>query len=195
MPRAPAKPRAKRDDADEDEKHRLIGNRHAAISRAAWSDASYRKRCIDGMKAAWIKRRERYGIPHAVEKPPTDKLRVKRGKNAEAIVQGAIIAWLRIVGFPDAFHVPNGGLRSKSAAARLKWQGVLAGVPDIIVPLPGSRVLWLEVKADKTCKLSVAQKEFLCRRFVEGDMAAVVTSIDDVRAALAENGIATREAK
>lgn len=129
-------------------------------------------------------------MPRAPAKP-----RARRGKNAEAIVHGAIIAWLRTVGFPDAFHVPNGGLRSKSAAARLKWQGVLAGVPDIIVPLPGSRVIYIEVKADTKCKLSIAQWDFLARRREDGGMWCVVTSIDDVRAALAYNGIATREAK
>ncbi len=39
--------------------------------------------------------------------------------------------WIRLVA-PDliAFHVPNGGFRTKAEAARMKWVGVLAGVPD-----------------------------------------------------------------
>jgi hypothetical protein len=35
-----------------------------------------------------------------------------------------------------AFHVPNGGHRHISVAAQLKAQGVKAGVPDILIPVP-----------------------------------------------------------
>lgn len=35
-----------------------------------------------------------------------------------------------------AFHVPNGGHRHISVAAQLKQQGVKAGVPDILIPVP-----------------------------------------------------------
>jgi hypothetical protein len=52
--------------------------------------------------------------------------------NAEANVQAAIVAWIRTVA-PEliVFHPPNGGLRGKSEAARLKWIGTLAGIPDL----------------------------------------------------------------
>ena len=57
-----------------------------------------------------------------------------RDRNAEARIQAAIVEWIRLVA-PDliAFHVPNGGFRTKAEAARMKWVGVLAGVPDVIV--------------------------------------------------------------
>ena len=142
-------------------------------------------------------------MPRAPAQP-----RAKRGTNDEAIAQGAIIAWLRTVGFPDALHCPNGGQRNPREASRLKWQGVLAGVPDIIVPLPGGRVMWLEVKAPPRWglrngkpawlpagKLAAEQKDFRDRRIADGGIWAVVTSIVETRIALAENGIATREAK
>ena len=42
--------------------------------------------------------------------------------------------------------VPNGGLRSKSEAARLKWTGVLAGVFDLTLALPKGRCAFWETK-------------------------------------------------
>jgi len=35
------------------------------------------------------------------------------------------------------FHVPNGGLRSKASAGKLKAEGVRAGVPDYLLPTDG----------------------------------------------------------
>lgn len=139
------------------------------------------------------------GIALATRAPaPAGKRRTRpkvpgRGLNAEAQVQAAIIAWLRTVGFPLAFHVPNGGLRSKREAARFKWMGVLAGVPDIVIPLGGRLVFFMEVKADHSCPLRKDQKTF--RDFIEktGGLWACVTSIDEARAALARWGVPTRE--
>jgi hypothetical protein len=37
-----------------------------------------------------------------------------------------------------AFHVPNGGHRHITVAAQLKAQGVKAGVPDILIPVPSA---------------------------------------------------------
>lgn len=34
------------------------------------------------------------------------------------------------------FHVPNGGARDKVVAAKLKGEGVRAGVPDYMLPVP-----------------------------------------------------------
>ena len=44
--------------------------------------------------------------------------------------------------------IPNGGRRNKREAARLKAQGVTAGVPDLFlhIPLNGLGGLWLEMK-------------------------------------------------
>lgn len=45
--------------------------------------------------------------------------------------------------------VPNGGLRSKATAARLKAEGVKPGVSDLLLPLrrQGCAGLWTELKA------------------------------------------------
>ena len=48
-----------------------------------------------------------------------------------------------------AFHVPNGGKRSKVEAAILKAMGVKAGVPDVFVIAPGNTVVAIEMKAEK----------------------------------------------
>lgn len=46
------------------------------------------------------------------------------------------------------YHVPNGGSRDKREAARLKAQGVRAGVPDLCLPVPTSMYhgLYIELK-------------------------------------------------
>ena len=56
------------------------------------------------------------------------------------------------------FAVPNGGLRSKHEAMKLKSTGVVAGVSDLIVLLP-NRCLFVEVKTD-VGRQSDKQKEF-----------------------------------
>lgn len=48
---------------------------------------------------------------------------------------------------PVVFHVPNGGSRNALEATNLKVQGVLAGVPDLIVVLPFGEICWIEMKA------------------------------------------------
>lgn len=111
----------------------------------------------------------------------------------EAATQAAIVAYLRSIGLPDVGHVPNGGSRDKREAARLKWQGVLAGAPDLFVCLPDGRVAWLEVKSGNG-RLSPEQAAFGKRRLSEGGLWACVRSIDDVRTVLGIWGVQTREA-
>ncbi len=62
------------------------------------------------------------------------------------------------------FHIPNGGLRSKSTAVRLKAEGVKAGVPDLLLPVRRNEFggLWIEMKkADHSNKPTENQKEWL----------------------------------
>lgn len=48
------------------------------------------------------------------------------------------------------YHVPNGGARDRSTGARMKLEGVKAGVPDLHLPVArkGYHGLWLELKAE-----------------------------------------------
>jgi hypothetical protein len=72
----------------------------------------------------------------------------RRRGNAEDHIQAAVVEWVRTVApHVVAFAVPNGGLRSKSEAAKLKWTGTLAGVPDLVlIAQPGGRAHFIEVK-------------------------------------------------
>ena len=55
-------------------------------------------------------------------------------------------------------HIPNGGLRAKVTAVRLKAEGVKPGVPDLFLPVArkGYHGLYIEMKAIKG-KLSMNQ--------------------------------------
>ena len=61
-----------------------------------------------------------------------------------------------------AHHVPNGGRRSKSEAHTLKLMGVVAGIPDINIPVPvnGWPGLFIEMKKEGG-RLSKEQKEII----------------------------------
>lgn len=68
--------------------------------------------------------------------------------------QAALFDWVEIAKgtMPELallFHIPNGGLRSKTEAARMKRQGVKAGVSDLFLPCSRGRWhgLFIELKA------------------------------------------------
>jgi hypothetical protein len=117
-----------------------------------------------------------------------------RDLNAEARIQAAIVAWVRAVA-PELliFAVPNGGLRSKAEAARMKWTGVLAGVPDLVIVAPGGRAYFIEVKP-AAGRLSPDQLAILDALLALGTPPAICRSIDDTRRAFAAWGLETREA-
>lgn len=48
--------------------------------------------------------------------------------------QVRVVQWCDLMGVP-VFAIPNGGFRPKATAARLRDEGVRAGVPDLFVPL------------------------------------------------------------
>jgi hypothetical protein len=82
-------------------------------------------------------------------------------KHIEDSIQEAAFKVIRLLGKQNQFYrtihaIPNGGKRDVATAARLKRQGVLAGVLDIFVPAAS---LYIEVKAPKG-KLSLAQAQF-----------------------------------
>ena len=75
-------------------------------------------------------------------------------------------------------HVPNGGKRSKSEAARFRAMGVKAGVPDMILPVGIQKLdsvdrgqytiirtkyngLYIELKRQRGGTVSAAQKQWI----------------------------------
>ena len=104
--------------------------------------------------------------------------------NPEDHIHAGILQYVRLY-HPDclAFHPANGGLRNKREAAKLKWLGVLAGIPDIVILRPTGRVALMEVKAAKgvLTENQIAIRDH-CERFEIP--WACVRSIDDARAFL-----------
>ena len=138
--------------------------------------------------------------PAHVGKAPSRKPpRVRLGEAAriaenETTIHIDILRYLRLV-LPDAmvFHCPNGGLRSKSEAAKLERMGVTAGVPDLICWLRGGTMVAFEVKTSKG-RLSPDQKVIHAWMRASGYRVAVVRSIDDTREALKVWRIWTKDA-
>jgi len=59
------------------------------------------------------------------------------------------------------FSVPNGGSRNKIEASRLKNEGLLAGVPDLCVLMPNSKMVFIEMKKQKGGVISNNQKKLI----------------------------------
>lgn len=79
-------------------------------------------------------------------------------KHREDMEQCALTQWARITRHNGGMiadwliAIPNGGKRNASEAARMKKQGVKAGVSDLFLALPSKQFhgLWIEMKAPKT---------------------------------------------
>jgi hypothetical protein len=86
---------------------------------------------------------------------------------SEHSLQTEVIRYLTRYHVGDVFWfaVPNAGRRTFSAAAKLRAEGMLRGVPDLCIVLPAGRTGWLELKS-ATGALSDDQKGFRarCRR-------------------------------
>lgn len=88
-------------------------------------------------------------------------------KSSEGEEQAALFEWAswnvgRLPELRLMFHVPNGGSRNKIEAAKLKAQGVKAGVPDVWLPVARGAFhgLVIEMKVGKN-KTTADQKEWI----------------------------------
>lgn len=66
--------------------------------------------------------------------------------------------------------IPNGGMRSKATAGKLKAEGVRAGVPDLFLPVPmgNDSGLWIEMKRAVGGRLSTEQVWWMHQLMVQG---------------------------
>jgi hypothetical protein len=80
------------------------------------------------------------------------KLEELKIKQSEHDIQKVCVEWFRLK-YPKylIYAIPNGGERNKIVAAKLKAEGVLAGVPDLHIPVAkqGFHGLYIEMKAGR----------------------------------------------
>jgi hypothetical protein len=83
--------------------------------------------------------------------------------------------WAREPRLKLMFAIPNGGLRDKITAARLKAEGVKSGVPDIMLPVQsrGFAGLFIELKKAKGGVVSDAQTSWKDDLTAQGYFVAV----------------------
>ena len=86
----------------------------------------------------------------------------------ESTEQELLFAWVssREAAYPELkmlHHIPNGGMRNKREAARLKKQGVKPGVPDICLPVPRGQYhgLYIELKRVRQGRETEAQTAWI----------------------------------
>jgi hypothetical protein len=76
------------------------------------------------------------------------------------------------------FAIPNGGARDITTAARLKVEGVSAGVPDLYVP---AWHLWIEMKRTKGGVIDKNQKDWHEYLTSIGDIVIVGYGADEAK--------------
>jgi len=101
-------------------------------------------------------------------------------RQEEHLLQVSICKWLDINQYFPYFAIPNGGLRHKLVAIKLKREGAKSGVADMFWMVSNNnwKGLFVEVKIEKG-KQSQSQKEFEAVAIKHGYYYAVVRSIDD----------------
>lgn len=107
-------------------------------------------------------------------------------KQQESILQSNCVKWFRYQ-YPKAliFAVPNGGSRNLIEAKKLKKEGVMAGVSDLIVVFK-NRMLFIEMKTEKG-RQSKTQKEFQNRITALGYEYHICRNFDEFKSTIENN--------
>jgi len=102
-------------------------------------------------------------------------------KHQESKLQRQAVKWFRLQ-YPNhvLFHIPNGGMRSKTEASIMKAEGVVAGVPDLFLAYSnyGYNGLFIEMKTPKG-RITNTQEYFMEHATRAGYLCAVCRSLDD----------------
>ena len=87
--------------------------------------------------------------------------------------QAAYFCWIQQTGAKEvdprlkfAFAIPNGGLRNKVTASRLRAEGVKPGVPDVFIPIP----TWESRREIQHCGLWLEFKKPSLEASMKGDL-------------------------
>lgn len=104
---------------------------------------------------AWANVASRYGFEASWD----DRSYTVQGHAATYGTAGAVAALARL------YAIPNGGLRDKATAGKLKAEGVKRGVPDIFLPLiVGTWAgLYVELKRPETKKAGTRKAEIIAQ--------------------------------
>ena len=119
-------------------------------------------------------------------------------RQLESIEQQKLFTWWRLegakrLGFPACllFAIPNGGKRGIRTAARLKQEGVQAGIPDIFLAVPARHHygLFVELKRPKAPGVSAgrptqAQREVMQALEANGYLCTVAYGANEARDAI-----------
>lgn len=113
---------------------------------------------------------------------PRQNLRNRVAKNgrkqcpSEHVEQRNFVSWWRKTQADQLFAIPNGGQRGKVAAAKMKLEGQMPGVWDLMAP---DRFLWIEFKRQVGGRLSEEQVDFGERREAAGYKLMVAYGCQD----------------
>lgn len=123
-------------------------------------------------------RRMVYGAAVLKKRLVTDRMAGERIPT-EHEEQRELVKWFR-QSFDGVriFAIPNGGARSITTAAKLKVEGVSAGVPDLYVP---AWKLWIEMKRTKGGVVDKAQKDWHDYLTAIGDRVIVCRGADEAK--------------
>jgi hypothetical protein len=106
----------------------------------------------------------------------------KRPSDNEHRIQCACIKLFRYL-YPHyiIYAIPNGGQRNAIVAAKLKAEGVLAGIPDIHIPMArnGYHSLYIEMKNGRKGTISDKQKDMIEKLKAEGNKVVVCRSVEE----------------
>jgi len=107
--------------------------------------------------------------------------------------QKTLFQWaaIRAKGRPELgllLAIPNGGMRSKITAAKLKAEGVKSGVPDVCLPVRTEQYgsLWIELKRPgergrPAGRVSPEQSRWIADLQIAGQCAAVCFGWEEAR--------------
>lgn len=112
-------------------------------------------------------------------------MNLKYAMRSEDTEQIAVIQWAQyqIGAHPELkllYHCPNGGSRNKAEAVKLKQMGVVAGIPDLCLPVPKGiyNGLYIEMKYNNG-RLEESQKKKLKELAAVGHYCAVCYGADE----------------
>jgi len=102
--------------------------------------------------------------------------------HSEHILQVQCVSWFRLAYSSKLmFAIPNGGARHVAVGAKLKKEGVLAGVPDLFIAEPNKHYngLFIELKNGNKGRVNEKQKKLIEQLNIRGYKTSVVRYFDD----------------